>query len=170
MTLQYWSATAPVPPPDPAVLAREAVSEMALQAIRVGIAPSAEDGAVGLVGMPNWMWIDRPDQQTFGPITRTASTGGWSVTATARVASVSWDMGDGQIVTCRGAGTPYSPDAGRSSSPDCGHTYTAQGQYAVQATSHWVVTWAGIGRTGTIRLDLRESVPVTIGEVQVLRQ
>lgn len=67
-------------------------------------------------------------------------------------------------------GTPYEDSFGKKASPDCGHTYTGQGRYTVRATSHWVVTWSGMGRSGTIPITLTQSAPVTIGEVQVLQQ
>jgi hypothetical protein len=169
--IRYWSLTAPAAaPPDPETLAQQAVASMQLQAIQVGIVPEARAGSVGLVGMPNWMWVSAPDASTFGPITRTASAGGWNVSATAKVASVSWDMGDGLVVTCAGPGTPYESSYGASSSPDCGHTYSRQGYYTVRATSHWVVAWSGIGQAGTIPLDLTQTADVTIGEAQVLTQ
>ena len=79
-------------------------------------------------------------------------------------------MGDGQVVVCQGPGTPYLDSYGRRSSPTCGHTYTRQGRYTVRATSHWVISWAGIGQSGTIPLDLTNTVNLTIGEVQVLTQ
>ena len=56
----------------------------------------------------------------------------------------------------------------RSSSPDCGHTYTRQGTYTVRATSYWLVTWAGIGQSGTIPLDFTRTAVITMGEAQVL--
>ena len=168
--IPYWSLTAPAAPPEPETLAQQAFASMQLQAVRVGIVPEARAGSVGLVGMPNWMWVSAPDPQTFGPITRTASAGGWTVAATAKVATVSWDMGDGRVVTCAGPGTPYDVSYGAESSPDCGHTYTRQGDYTVRATSHWVVTWSGIGQAGTILLDLTQATDVTIGEAQVLTQ
>lgn len=170
MTLQYWATSAPAVPPDPAQLAQQAVASMGLQAVRVGIVPEPVAGSVGLVGMPNWMWVAQPDAQTFGPITRTASAAAWTVTATARVQHVSWDMGDGQVINCTGPGTPYEVSYGKQASPDCGHTYTRQGTYTVRATSHWVVTWSGIGQAGTIPMDLTQTAPVTIGEAQVLVQ
>lgn len=168
-TLQYWALAAPPPPPDPQVLARRAVASMNLSAITIGMVPEPVPGRVGLVGMPNWMWVQNPTQHTWGPITRSASAGGWTVTATARVAQVMWDMGDGQVVSC-GAGTPYDDSYGKAPSPTCGHVYTRQGSYTVRATSHWVITWAGIGQAGTITMDLSQNAPVTIGEAQVLKQ
>ncbi len=140
---------------------------MNLRAVQIGIAPEASAGSVGLVGVPNWMWVADPTATTFGPTSASASAGGWTVTATARVSQVVWDMGDGQVITC-GAGTPYDASYGMADSPDCGHTYTRQGTYPVTATSHWVVTWSGIGDAGTITLDLTQGATVTIGEAQVV--
>ncbi|MHB1010594.1 MAG: hypothetical protein ACYCTH_00035 [Cellulomonas sp.] len=166
MTLRYWALSAPVAP-DPEVLAQQAVESMELRAVQIGIAPEASAGSVGLVGVPNWMWVADPTATTFGPTSASASAGGWTVTATARVSQVVWDMGDGQVITC-GAGTPYDASYGMADSPDCGHTYTRQGTYPVTATSHWVVTWSGIGDAGTITLDLTQGATVTIGEAQVV--
>ncbi|MGB8384434.1 MAG: hypothetical protein WCG47_24895, partial [Dermatophilaceae bacterium] len=104
MTMQYWAASAPAPPPDPRQLAQQAVASMNLSAITIGLVPEPEEGAVGLVGMPNWMWVENPSENTWGPITRSASAAGWTVTATGRVSQVEWSMGDGQVVSC-GAGT-----------------------------------------------------------------
>jgi len=51
-----------------------------------------------------------------------------------------------------------------------GQAYIRQGDYTVTATSQWVITWSGIGQTGTITMDLTRSADLTIGEAQVLRQ
>ena len=167
----FWSATSPAgpaAPPDPRVLALRAVATMRLRAIGIGIVPEPRAGSVGIVGMPTWMWVANPGQQTWGPITRTASSAGYRVTATAKVQRVVWAMGDGRTVTCTKRGTPYADSFGKQSSPDCGHTYTRQGTYTVRATSYWRVTWAGIGRSGTIPLDFTSTAVITIGEAQVL--
>ena len=170
LTIPYWAASAPPPPPDPRQLAQQAVASMNLSAITMGLVPEPGAGSVGLVGMPNWMWVQKPTENTWGPTTRSASAGGWTVMATAKVSQVKWDMGDGQVVECAGPGTAYLDSYGKTSSPNCGHTYTRQGNYTVRATSLWVITWAGIGQTGTITMDLTQTAPVTIGEAQVLRQ
>jgi hypothetical protein len=167
----FWSATSPAgpaAPPDPRVLALRAIAMMRLRAIGIGIVPEPEPGSVGIVGLPTWMWVADPGQHTWGPITRTASSAGYSVTATAKVQRVVWAMGDGNTVTCTKRGTPYEDSFGKSASPDCGHTYTRQGTYTVRATSYWRVTWAGIGQSGTIPLDFTRTAVITMGEAQVL--
>lgn len=155
LLIWIWSAN---PPPDsgagptPREVAQLAIKDMKLTAINIGIAPKAEDGSIGLVGMPVWMWAENPSDQTWGPITASASAGGITVTATARVHKITWDMGDGSKVTCTSAGTPYKAAYGNTKSPDCGHVYTTSGskeqddKYTVTATSDWVITWAAQDR------------------------
>ncbi len=143
---------------------------MNLRAVTIGIVPEDRPGRVGIIGMPTWMWAVTPSAATLGPVTRSASAGGFTVTATAKVIKVVWSMGDGESVTCIGPGTPYADSYGKSSSPTCGHTYTRAGKYAVTARSFWTVTWAGVGQTGTIPLEFSRTTSITMGEVQVLTQ
>ncbi|WP_244928501.1 hypothetical protein [Nocardioides sp. W7] len=161
--------------PTPREVAQLAIDRMSLSAINIGIVPKPGPDSVGLVGMPVWMWVQSPDEQTFGPITASASAGGMTITATAKVLRVTWDMGDGTEVVCETASTPYLPSYGRKDSPDCGHTYEKSSArepdeaYTVTATSSWVITWSGAGQTGTIRLNgLNRSTQIQIGEAQVL--
>ena len=55
-----------------------------LEAISVGITPPPGPDSTTLVGLPTWMWVADPGPQTWGPITRTASSGSVTVTATGR--------------------------------------------------------------------------------------
>jgi hypothetical protein len=178
IVINIWSQDTPPGSdtgPPPGEVAEIAMESMQLSAIEIGIAPEPGPDSVGLVGMPVWMWAANPEARTYGPTTATATAGGISVTATARVEQITWDMGDGTEVVCDTAGTPYKPEFGRKDSPDCGHTYrkSSAGQtddaYTVTATSSWVITWSGAGQTGTIRLDgLNRSTQIRIGEAQVL--
>lgn len=161
--------------PNPREVAQFAIDDMALRAIDVGITPQPGANRIGLVGMPVWMWAANPDRHTYGPITATASAGGITITATANVQKVTWQMGDGTTVECRSPGTPYRASYEKKPSPDCGHVYKKSsagepgGTYTVTATSSWVIAWEGAGQTGTIRLDgLQRSVEITVGEAQVL--
>ncbi|CAN7508309.1 hypothetical protein [Knoellia sp. LjRoot47] len=164
-----WLATPPGgAPPDPRVLAQQAIARMNLRAINIGIVPEPQAGSIGLIGMPTWMWAQNPGATTWGPQTESASAGGFTVTATAKAQRTVWTMGDGSTVTCTGPGTPYAASYGKQSSPTCGHTYTRQGTYTVRATTYWVVTWAGIGQTGTIPLNFTDTTTITMGEAQVL--
>ena len=180
ISIYVWAANPPAPSgagPRPVDVAQLAIKQMNLTAINIGITPRPGASSVGLVGMPVWLWVQRPDTRTYGPVTASASAGGVTVTATARVEQITWDMGDGGKVVCRSAGRPYAASDGQAHSPDCGYVYNASsfgqpgGTYVVTATSQWVVTWRGAGQTGTIRLNgLARSVRITVGEAQVLVQ
>ena len=171
--LLFWAPGPPPaapPPPDPEVLARQAMNAMQLKAVNIGIVPEPRPESIGIIGLPTWMWVDGAAENTWGPITRTASAGGFTVRATATVKKVVWDLGDGTQVVCFTKGTPYADSFGRQSSPDCGHTYTRQGSYVVTATSYWSVTWAGVGESGVIPLDLSSTTNITMGESQVINR
>lgn len=160
------------PPPTPGEVARRAVAQMNLQAVQIGIAP--QPPATAVAGVPVWFWVDDPGATTFGPATESATVRGVTVTATARVDKVHWNLGDGTTISC-GVGTPYTPEYGGDPSPDCGHTFTREsgfepdGAYAVTATTTWVVEWAGAGQSGTITLDpLVAQTSIVVAEGQVL--
>ena len=159
------------PPPDPALLAQRAVERMQLAGIRMGTFPEQAERAprdLGYVGWNAWMWVANPSPSTWGPITRSVSEAGYTVTATGQVSKVVWDMGDGTSVTC-GQGKPWrSIWVNNEPSPDCGHMYAKDGEYTITATSYWVVNWSGIGQTGTITLQLTDTATLRIAEVQVV--
>jgi hypothetical protein len=127
------------------------------------------------VGMQTWLWVADPDEHTVGPMTATASAGPVTVTATAELTEIAWDMGDGTDgVVCDGPGTPYDPALRVKESPTCGYTYARSSArqddqaYTVTATSRWVVHWTGGGESGDIPLEFNRSVEVRVGEIQAL--
>lgn len=163
-------APAVPPPPDPRVLAQQAISQMGLRHIAIGMAPPPGAGKVGVIGLPTWMWVADPGAQTTGPQTQSASQSGYTVTATATLNDITWSMGDGGSVVCHGAGTAYSAAQGSRPSPDCGYTFTKSGDFTVTATSHWNVAWSGIGQSGVIPLTFTSSTQVTEVELQAIGQ
>ncbi|WP_398859999.1 ATP/GTP-binding protein [Streptomyces chengmaiensis] len=160
------------PPVDPAVLAQQALDKMLLRAPEIGITP--RPGGKGVVGMPVYMWTEK-GPETYGPNVASASAGGITVTATAKVSKIVWQMGDGKTVTCTTAGTPYRAEYGKKPSPDCGHRYnvpsstTGSGRFHVTATSTWTIDWvATSGPTGQLTEVRDSAVDITVAEVQVL--
>ncbi|MGW4101893.1 ATP/GTP-binding protein [Streptomyces sp. NPDC004976] len=156
---------------DPAVLAQQAVDKMTL--LGPDIASPRSAGRY-TVGVPMWMWVNQ-SATTYGPNTASASAGGVTVTAVAKVSKIAWRMGDGSTVTCTGPGTPYSGSAGMAESPTCGHVYSTtsagapDGKYAVAATSTWTIDWQGGGAAGQLTEIRQSDVQVAVGEVQVVR-
>lgn len=168
-----WAADPPQAQVDPAIVAQRAVDKMLLRGPEIGITP--KPGGKGVVGMPVYMWTEK-SAETYGPNTASASAGGVTVTATAKVSKIVWTMGDGKTVTCTTAGTPYKAEYGKKPSPDCGHRYntpsstTGTGKFHVTATSTWTIDWQvnGGGQTGQLT-EIRDSdVDITVAEVQVL--
>ncbi|MEU7031467.1 ATP/GTP-binding protein [Streptomyces sp. NPDC046275] len=154
---------------DPEVLAQRAVDQMVLRGPQIGITP--KPGGMGLVGMPVYLWT-QTGPETYGPNVASASAGGITVTATAKVARIVWQMGDGKTVTCTTPGTPYQASFGARPSPDCGYRYTkasTAGSYHVVATSTWAIDWqASSGQGGQLTQTRQSSVDIRVGELQAV--
>lgn len=156
---------------DPAVLAQRAVDSMTL--LGPDIASPRATGRY-TVGVPVWMWVNQ-SATNYGPNTASASAGGVTVTATAKVSKIVWQMGDGSTVTCAGPGTPYKGSSAMVQSPTCGHRYSATsagapgGRYSVMATSTWAIDWQGGGQSGQLEEIRQSDMQVSVGELQVVR-
>jgi hypothetical protein len=155
--------------PSPAALATQAENNLRLAAPLMHLSPTGQQ----LVNLPTWLWLDA---QSWAAQSATATVPGVSVTATAIPTSVSWSMGDGNVVTCTGPGTAYTPSATPSSaSPTCGYTYRrsssghADSAFTVTATVRWSVIWAGGGLGGTFAdLSTTTAAEVPVAESQAL--
>lgn len=165
----------PVPPDgtDPAVLAGRAIDSMNLEAIEIGLSVPDDADRMIYVGAPVWLWTANPGVRTTGPNRASATAGATTVTVDARLTGITWSMGDGETVVCRGAGaargTVYRPSFGLSDSPTCGYRYPRpHRRVTIRATSHWVATWSGGGQSGTEEFDLVRSTTRPVGEIQVL--
>ena len=173
-TGQLWLPKAPGNTISPQEAAQAVVRRMDLRAADIGIVPEGKPGRIGAVGAPVYMWTT-PGPTTFGPQVLTGSAGGVTITATAKVDRIVWNMGDGATVTCRTPGTVYEDRYGFDMSPDCGYRYkrTSAGKpgnaYPIAAISDWVVNWTGPGgSSGQITLDLESRTSIVVGELQAL--
>lgn len=174
----FWSNT--VPPGlqvyTPGMAARKLIETFQIRGIDIGMAPEVNPAwghRRSYVGIPVWLWVENPQPLTWGPYTETATLGGQTITATAQVTGVRWNMGDGREVVCGSLGTAYSVGYGLTDSPSCGHRYdrTSQNQpgdrYTVTATSQWTVTWTSLaGPGGTINLTASSATQLEINEIQ----
>lgn len=173
----FWASEAPGEQQpvvvDPEAVAQQLLEGMAFEPLELGLAPrplEQEPGSIGLVGAPVWMWVTNAGPATWGPAEESVAVGGVTVTVTAAVESVTWDMGDGSAVTCDTTGDAYEARLGVRPSPSCGHTYaqTSADQpgtaYAVTATANWTASWtASTGASGT----LEPPRPATTGHVRI---
>lgn len=156
---------------DLAALAQQALQNTPIPSPVIGMSPAP--GQRQVVNVPTWLWIERSG---WAPASAVASTGGVTVTATATPQSVTWDMGNGDTVSCDGPGTPYDQRRGDADQrPSCSYTYrhsSAQapgGRFAVTATVVWYVVWSATGMPGGGDLGTAprsETVPVRVAEIQ----
>ena len=157
--------------PEPETLARVAIERMDLHAPDIGLWPEPlEDIPHGhsYVGWNNWMWINNPTPTTWGPITKTVTQAGHTITATAAVTHVTWNMGNGDTKHCT-KGTPHpTSHTHDENSPTCGYVYHQRGDVTITATAHWTITWTGLGQHGTITMDLSSHAHASIVEIHVL--
>ncbi|MFF0516137.1 ATP/GTP-binding protein [Streptomyces sp. NPDC004250] len=155
----------------PAVVAQQVVDKMRLEGPDIA---SPRTAGRYTVGVPVWMWVNQ-SATTYGPNTASASAGGVTVTATAKVSKIVWQMGDGSTVTCAGPGTPYRGSSAMVKSPTCGHRYSATsadapgGRYSVTATSNWTIDWQGGGQSGQLEEIRQSDMQVAVGELQVVK-
>lgn len=138
------------------------------------IASSPKPSDPQLVRLPIWLAVG---EDIWHPFTSTASAGGITATATATPTIVSWSMGDGATITCRGPGTAYKQgrDEPRKESPTCGHTYVESSatapntKYPVAATITWAITWSAAGESGTLpALVTTSSTSFRVAESQAI--
>ncbi|HEX6313038.1 MAG TPA: PKD domain-containing protein [Acidimicrobiia bacterium] len=78
----------------------------------------------GLTGLETWLWYEGPSELGVS-----ASIGEFTVTGTAHLREVTFDMGDGEVVT---ASTP-----GSATAPAARHIYERKGTYDVEITATW---------------------------------
>ncbi|GAA4660128.1 hypothetical protein [Arthrobacter cryoconiti] len=173
-----WLDTPPgapaVPPITPAEAAAELFKRFQFKGVDIGIVPRPGAGSQGSVGLPVWMWVNNPAQNTYGPWTQSDTIRGLAISGTAKVTSIDWNMGDGTVISCSNPGSPYDVSFGVQSSPDCGYSYSRMskdqpgGKYPVSATSHWQFDWAAGGQTGTATTTAQSVTQLDIGEMQTV--
>lgn len=171
-----WLTT---PPPGlnvltPGQAAAALVKTFQLKGVEIG--STTEESGRGAVGLPVWLWVkNQGDPLAWGPYEKSATLGGVTVTATARVANVTYSMGDGQSVVCTNPGTVYLEGNGNTDSPTCGYRYGQMSPsngaqpYTVTATSNWDVSWTATGgANGVINTTTQGQLQVRIGELQAV--
>lgn len=170
-TGQQPVAAPPVPVITPEEAAYMALAQLQLPAVAPGIGPDPDknEWKMAAVGFPLWLWADGDAQ--VGPVTRNVAS--LSVALDARISKMVFQMGDGKMVTCAGAGKPYGywvkPG---TKSPSCGYTYQTpslpRGKYTVSAVAYWAVNWEVNGATGVITVPRPSSVQLPVGELQAV--
>ena len=158
---------------NPVRLAQQASDHAPFTPLAIAMSPPAGREAVNF---PIFLSISG-----YATVVASASASGVTSTVSIVPTYVRWQMGDGHSVTCQGPGVPYDPSRSFSAQlpAPCGYKYSASsanqpGQaFQVTATVHYTATWTVIGAPGGGSLgpiDRSVSVPVTVGEIQIVNQ
>ncbi|MBW8804892.1 MAG: hypothetical protein JF587_13715 [Catenulisporales bacterium] len=175
-----WLPKPPGGGPAPADVALMAMTELIMHGPTNGIAPPL--GKPAIVGIPIWLWTDDTPEPTqwgdelthWGPIQKTITAGGITVTVTAQARQIEWHMGDGHTLVC-GKGTPYKPGMAATTVRDCSYTYatTSAGQpnqqFQVYGITTWDITWTGGGQSGKVTMTPQsQPIPVRVESAQAV--
>jgi hypothetical protein len=113
----------PAPPALPPVPSIGEIWRAALRQIpppKISINPRP----TGLTGLDTWLWYEGPEELQVS-----TSIGPWTVTGTARVQDVVFEMGEGR--------TARANRAGSESDPAARYVYETKGEYRIVATARW---------------------------------
>jgi hypothetical protein len=128
------------------------------------------------VNFPVWLAL----REAWRPVTAHAAAGGVSVTVSAQPQRVTWQMGDGHTVTCKGPGAAYDPRLSWQQNlkrRSCGYIYRKPsasqpgGTFTVTATVDYAVSWQATGAPGGGSLGSRgrsASTRVSVGQIETL--
>jgi hypothetical protein len=121
----------------------------------------------GVVNLGLWLALAGQD-----PVTVRAEAGPHWAEATVTLASTTWSMGNGDVVTCDGPGVPIADldDAGEG---PCGYTFRRsspeESPYELSVTATWTVRYVssgGSGAAGTV--DRTLTVAYDVDEIQTI--
>ena len=116
---------------------------------RIHTSPRASSGL--LVHTPTWLWLSPSYWRTY---TRAVALPGLTVTMNATPTHVTWNMGNGDRITCLGPGNPWLGGSGEVGST-CSYTYRHSsarkpgGRYRITATVTFVGTFTSTGLVNT---------------------
>ena len=146
---------AATPAVNPYALAMQAENSLQLPSPTINFNPATN----AVVNLSTWIWID---PASWHPYVVSATVGTVTATATATPESVSYNLGDGDALTCPGPGTAYRTDQPSAAQQTyCSYAYpsTSSGQpspdgnpndgaFRVTATVTWQVSWSAQGAPG----------------------
>ncbi len=131
--------------------------------------PNRNEWKMLAVGFPIWLWTEGATT-----VSTSASAGGFTFQMSARWQSTTFDMGDGNTVTCT-AMEKYSASVKPGTpSPNCGYAYSKpslpKGKYRVRAVADWEVTWSVAGFSGVLPAYNEALASIPIGELVALNR
>lgn len=131
--------------------------------------PDKNEWKMLAVGFPIWLWTEGPTSMSTS-----ASASGFTFQMTARWKSTTFDMGDGNTVTCTSMEKYSASVKPGTASPNCGYAYSKpslpKGKYRIRAVADWDVTWSVAGFSGVLPAYNEASASIPIGELVALNR
>jgi hypothetical protein len=135
----------------------------------IGPPPDLNQWRMAAVGYP--LWLSGAGNSDPAPVSDAVFN--LLVRLDAHVTHTDFVMGDGHVITCRGAGMAWTRAVSPGEkSPVCGYQYVApslpKGDYTVTIRTHWDIDWTINNQRGVIRMVQASSTQLPVGELQVL--
>lgn len=102
------------------------------------------------ISYKNWMWVDEAQWRT---VSATESLRGATVTLSATPTYVSWDMGNGDTVSCAGPGRAWVTGMPEDAPTNCSYAYASMvdptgDTWTVTAQINYTLAWTCSGNCG----------------------
>jgi hypothetical protein len=143
-----WWATGGQAPVDGEAVARELMVSIPYELADAEIAPPPTYHTY--ISYKNWLWVETGQ---WHPVTGSKSVRGATVTLTATPSYVEWDMGNGDVVSCVGAGSEWVRGMSEDAPTNCAYSYAEmndpQGDtWTVSARINYTLGWTCMGNCG----------------------
>jgi hypothetical protein len=163
-----WFVPGASPVIDAATVAEDLVRRAPFETAHASIAPPPSFHSY--VNYKNWMWI--PEKQ-WHDVSVSVDAGGARVTLSATPTRVEWDMGNGDVEFCAGAGRVWTVSTPEDAPTTCDYTYTDMEDptgdtWEVSARIVYSVAWSCTGRCSSPDGSLGEHAAVA-GESTTIR-
>jgi hypothetical protein len=156
---------------DTSITAADVIDDAVDRARRAVPAPTLDlsppPTAGGIVNLGMWLAVAASE-----PVSVRAEAGAYWAEATATLTSTTWDMGNGDVVECAGAGVAIV-DVDTVEQGPCGYTYRRSSPdaepYRVTVTATWAITTRssiGAGSAGSI--DRSTTIDYDVDEIQTI--
>ena len=131
--------------------------------------PNNNEWKMLAVGFPVWL-----STEGATTVSTSASSQGFTFRMTARWRSTTFQMGDGNAVTCTSMAKYSASVKPGTPSPNCGHVYTKpslpKGSYQVRAVADWEVAWSVAGLSGVVPASNEATASIPIEELVALNR
>lgn len=146
--LLWWVENGEAAPVDGATVARQLLVTIPFELADAKIAPPPTYHTY--ISYKNWLWIESSQWHT---VTASRSLRGATVTLTASPSYVEWDMGNGDTVSCVGAGRAWVKGMPENAPTNCSYAYDSMEDpkgdtWTVSAQISYTLAWTCEGNCG----------------------